>query len=70
MHSNSFNTLMRAAIAIVALSAAASLRIAAAENLQDESAQIADFATCPLPPQQNQLALAIDAGELKYERAH
>jgi hypothetical protein len=28
-----------------------------------------DFATCPLPPQQNQLALAIDAGELKYERA-
>jgi uncharacterized protein len=29
-----------------------------------------DFATCPLPPQQNQLALAIDAGELKYERTH
>jgi uncharacterized protein (DUF1684 family) len=29
-----------------------------------------DFATCPLPPQQNQLALGIDAGELKYERAH
>lgn len=29
-----------------------------------------DFATCPLPPPQNQLALAIDAGELKYERAH
>jgi uncharacterized protein (DUF1684 family) len=29
-----------------------------------------DFATCPLPPQQNQLALAIEAGELKYERAH
>jgi uncharacterized protein (DUF1684 family) len=29
-----------------------------------------DFATCPLPPQQNQLALAVDAGELKYERAH
>jgi uncharacterized protein len=29
-----------------------------------------DFATCPLPPQQNQLALAIDAGELKYDRAH
>jgi uncharacterized protein len=29
-----------------------------------------NFATCPLPPQQNQLALAIDAGELKYERAH
>jgi uncharacterized protein (DUF1684 family) len=28
-----------------------------------------DFATCPLPPQQNRLALAIDAGELKYERA-
>jgi uncharacterized protein (DUF1684 family) len=29
-----------------------------------------NFATCPLPPRQNQLALAIDAGELKYERAH
>jgi uncharacterized protein (DUF1684 family) len=29
-----------------------------------------DFATCPLPPQQNRLALAIEAGELKYERAH
>jgi uncharacterized protein (DUF1684 family) len=29
-----------------------------------------DFATCPLPPEQNRLALAIDAGELKYERAH
>jgi uncharacterized protein len=29
-----------------------------------------DFATCPLPPQQNRLALAIDAGELKYERLH
>jgi uncharacterized protein len=29
-----------------------------------------DFATCPLPPQQNRLALAVDAGELKYERAH
>ena len=29
-----------------------------------------DFATCPLPPQQNQLSLAIDAGERKYERAH
>jgi uncharacterized protein (DUF1684 family) len=29
-----------------------------------------DFATCPLPPQQNRLAaLAVDAGELKYERA-
>jgi uncharacterized protein (DUF1684 family) len=28
------------------------------------------FATCPLPPQQNRLAPAIDAGELKYERAH
>jgi uncharacterized protein (DUF1684 family) len=28
------------------------------------------FATCPLPPQQNQLALAVDAGELKYERPH
>ncbi len=29
-----------------------------------------DFATCPLPPPQNRLALAIDAGELKYEHAH
>jgi uncharacterized protein (DUF1684 family) len=29
-----------------------------------------DFATCPLPPQQNQLALGVDAGELKYERGH
>jgi uncharacterized protein (DUF1684 family) len=29
-----------------------------------------DFATCPLPPQQNQLNLAINAGELKYQRAH
>lgn len=29
-----------------------------------------DFATCPLPPAQNRLALAVDAGELKYERAH
>jgi uncharacterized protein (DUF1684 family) len=29
-----------------------------------------DFATCPLPPPQNRLALGIDAGELKYERAH
>jgi uncharacterized protein (DUF1684 family) len=29
-----------------------------------------DFATCPLPPPQNRLSLAIDAGELKYERAH
>ena len=29
-----------------------------------------DFATCPLPPQENQLPLAVDAGELKYERAH
>jgi uncharacterized protein len=29
-----------------------------------------DFATCPLPPQQNRLALSVDAGELKYERAH
>jgi uncharacterized protein len=28
-----------------------------------------DFATCPLPPRQNQLALTIDAGELKYQRA-
>jgi uncharacterized protein (DUF1684 family) len=27
-----------------------------------------DFATCPLPPQQNRLALGVDAGELKYER--
>jgi uncharacterized protein (DUF1684 family) len=29
-----------------------------------------NFATCPLPPPQNQLALSIDAGELKYARAH
>jgi uncharacterized protein (DUF1684 family) len=29
-----------------------------------------DFATCPLPPEQNRLALSVDAGELKYERAH
>jgi uncharacterized protein (DUF1684 family) len=29
-----------------------------------------DFATCPLPPQQNRLALGVEAGELKYERAH
>ena len=29
-----------------------------------------DFATCPLPPQQNRLPLAVEAGELKYERAH
>ena len=29
-----------------------------------------DFATCPLPPEQNRLSVAIDAGELKYERAH
>lgn len=29
-----------------------------------------DFATCPLPPRQNQLPLTIDAGELKYEREH
>ena len=29
-----------------------------------------DFATCPLPPQQNRLALGVDAGELKYVRAH
>jgi uncharacterized protein (DUF1684 family) len=29
-----------------------------------------DFATCPLPPPQNRLALSIDAGELKYDRVH
>jgi uncharacterized protein len=29
-----------------------------------------DFATCPLPPEQNRLAVKIDAGELKYERVH
>jgi uncharacterized protein (DUF1684 family) len=29
-----------------------------------------NFATCPLPPSQNRLDLVIDAGELKYERAH
>jgi hypothetical protein len=34
---------MRAAAAIVALTAAMSLRIAAAENLQDEYARIADW---------------------------
>jgi uncharacterized protein len=28
-----------------------------------------NFATCPLPPPQNELALAVDAGELKYERS-
>jgi uncharacterized protein (DUF1684 family) len=28
-----------------------------------------NFATCPLPPPQNRLELAIEAGELKYERA-
>ena len=28
------------------------------------------FATCPLPPPQNQLALRVDAGELKYQRVH
>jgi uncharacterized protein (DUF1684 family) len=27
-------------------------------------------ATCPLPPSQNRLSLRIDAGELKYARAH
>jgi uncharacterized protein (DUF1684 family) len=26
-----------------------------------------DFATCPLPPQQNRLALAVTAGELMYK---
>lgn len=29
-----------------------------------------DFATCPLPPPQNRLALSIEAGELKYQRTH
>jgi len=29
-----------------------------------------DFATCPLPPQQNRLALSIDAGELTYDHLH
>jgi uncharacterized protein (DUF1684 family) len=29
-----------------------------------------EFATCLLPPPQNRLALAVEAGELKYERAH
>ncbi len=29
-----------------------------------------DFATCPLPPQQNRLDLTVDAGELKYQRLH
>jgi uncharacterized protein len=27
-----------------------------------------DFATCPLPPQQNRLGVRVEAGELKYER--
>jgi hypothetical protein len=43
MRSNSFDGVMRAAAAIVALTAAMSLRIAAAENLQDEYARIADW---------------------------
>jgi hypothetical protein len=43
MRSNSFDGLMRAAAAIVALTAAMSLRIAAAENLQDEHARVADW---------------------------
>jgi uncharacterized protein (DUF1684 family) len=29
-----------------------------------------DFATCPLPPEENRLALRVDAGELKYDRSH
>ena len=29
-----------------------------------------EFATCPLPPPQNQLSLRVDAGELKYQRVH
>ena len=29
-----------------------------------------EFATCPLPPPQNQLSLRVDAGELKYQRFH
>lgn len=29
-----------------------------------------EFATCPLPPPQNQLKLRVDAGELKYQRVH
>jgi uncharacterized protein len=28
------------------------------------------YATCPLPPQQNKLPLAIPAGELKYTGLH
>src|SRR5271165_5429086 len=43
MRSNSFDGLMRAAAAIVALTAAMSLRIAVAGNLQDEYARIADW---------------------------
>ena len=43
MRSNSFDGLMRAAAAIVALTAAMSLGIAAAENSQDENARIADW---------------------------
>lgn len=29
-----------------------------------------EFATCPLPPQQNRLSLRIEAGELSYRSAH
>lgn len=29
-----------------------------------------EFATCPLPPPQNQLHLRVDAGELTYQRVH
>jgi uncharacterized protein (DUF1684 family) len=28
------------------------------------------FATCPLPPPQNRLAMRVDAGELNYESPH
>jgi hypothetical protein len=29
-----------------------------------------DFATCPLPPPQNRLALAVTAGEQMYGKRH
>src|SRR5208283_2616817 len=43
MRSNSLDGVMRAAAAIVALTAAMSLRIATAENSQDEYARITDW---------------------------
>lgn len=29
-----------------------------------------EFATCPLPPSQNRLAIRVDAGEKKYAAGH